>query len=80
MVEVFLYHARWCGPCQFMRKELEGIEYVVEVDTDDYPEEVSRVPYVLLMVDGERIKGHEGALTRDEFIDWMGEYDPSKSI
>jgi len=80
-VEVVVYYADWCGPCHIHRKALEDFDYVLEVNVNDAQDDgVSRVPFTVLRVDDRVVKRHEGAMTTEQFKDWMGEYDPEKSL
>lgn len=82
-----VFGADWCVPCRVMKKNVfaseqflaaAGTLHVVEVDIDanqklagDY--NVSVVPtLVMVTADGKIIQRHEGALTADEMLKWIG--------
>lgn len=76
-------YATWCGPCQMMTPQLEAAAHelgsrvrVAKMDSDQYPQEASKLrvqglPTLALFRDGEEIDRVEGALLKDQLLQWV---------
>jgi thioredoxin 1 len=80
---VLYFTAEWCNPCKKTRpvaEELkrEGTIDFIFVDVDFEPELVERfgvktIPTFILLQDGLETKRMNGAKSKQEFIDFIGE-------
>ena len=76
-------YAVWCGPCQMMAPQLQAAAAtwgetvrVAKFDTDQYPEMASRyrvqgLPTLLLFQGGRELARIEGALMKDQLLQWV---------
>lgn len=76
-------YATWCGPCQMMAPQLQqaAVDFgdtirVAKMDSDKHPEMASRLkvgglPTLVLMKNGQEIDRIEGALMKDQLIEWV---------
>jgi thiol:disulfide interchange protein len=80
------FTAEWCGPCQYMRRNVWTdntvaaalASYVpVKIDVDKDPAVAKQyiggaIPaFVVLAPDGRVLKTHEGAFETSQFIEWL---------
>jgi thiol-disulfide isomerase/thioredoxin len=80
---VLYFTAEWCNPCQRTRpiaEELhsEGIIDFRFIDADSEVEMVNKfgikaVPTYILLEDGKEVKRMNGAKTREQFLEFIGE-------
>ena len=82
LVDVF---ATWCGPCQLMAKELEqaaaelgNCVRVAKLDSDQNETlasqlKVQGLPTLILFENGQEVKRMEGAIMKDQLIEWVVE-------
>ncbi len=83
MSHVLYFTAEWCNPCQRTRpiaEELhsEGIIDFRFIDADSEVEMVNKfgikaVPTYILLEDGKEVKRMNGAKTREQFLEFIGE-------
>lgn len=83
MSHVLYFTAEWCNPCQRTRPIAEdlkrdGIIDFVFVDADAESELVQNfgiksIPTYILLKDGLEVKRMNGAKTREDFLDFVGE-------
>ena len=81
------FSAKWCEPCQEMRRTTWSSEKVaralvgyvpVQIDVDAHPDlaqqfNVEGFPHLTLLdANGNQIKSTEGGLGPDDFLDWLG--------
>jgi thiol-disulfide isomerase/thioredoxin len=84
-------YATWCGPCQLMSKqlvdaaeELGDTIRIVKLVSDQYTDlssqlRIQGLPTILLYSpDGTEIKRMEGAMMKDQLIQWIRQQLPSK--
>lgn len=76
-------YATWCGPCQIMATQLEMAAQtwgdslrVAKLDSDRYPQlsselKVQGLPTLLLFRHGKQVKRMEGAMMRDQLVQWV---------
>jgi thioredoxin len=76
-------YATWCGPCQLMGPILEQASEQLHVrvrfakmDSDKYPELSGRLgvqglPTLILFKDGAEVGRVEGALRKDQLVEWI---------
>ena len=77
-------YATWCGPCQLMSKQLVDVAEalgdtirIVKMDSDQYTEvsshlRVQGLPTIILFSpNGTEIKRIEGAMMKDQLIQWI---------
>lgn len=77
------FWAIWCGPCKLVAPSVEVIaqEYsdrlkVVKMEIDPNPEtvkayKVEGVPALRLIKNQQVVKSHEGAMTKQQLLDWV---------
>jgi thioredoxin len=77
--------ATWCGPCQLMAKQLEQAATelgssvrVVKMDTDKNERlaaelRVQGLPTLILFENGKEVKRVEGAMMKDQLMEWIVE-------
>lgn len=77
------FWATWCGPCKLVAPSVEVIaqEYgdrlkVVKMEVDPNPEtvkayKVEGVPALRLIKNQQVVKSHEGAITKQQLLDWV---------
>jgi len=77
------FGASWCGPCQAMEAQLDGLERslpgqvrVLRIDTDEHPDlaqhyGVSGIPHTFVMSDGAVVSDQVGYLSQAELSDWL---------
>jgi thioredoxin 1 len=80
---VLYFTAEWCNPCERTRPVAEelkrdGIIDFIFVDADSETEllhkfGIKSIPTYILLEDGLEVKRMNGAKTRQEFIDFIGE-------
>jgi len=80
---VLYFTAEWCNPCQRTRPVAEelkrdGIIDFLFVDADTELEllekfGVKSIPTYILLEDGSEVKRMNGAKTRQDFLDFIGE-------
>lgn len=80
LLDVF---ATWCGPCQMMAPQLEQAAQawgdrvrVAKMDSDQNPQQASQwrvqgLPSLILFQNGKEIDRIEGALMKDQLIQWV---------
>jgi len=80
LLDVF---AVWCGPCQFMAKQLQEAAQtwgdrvrVAKMDSDQHPQyaaqlKVQGLPTLILFHHGAEVARMEGALTKDQVVEWV---------
>lgn len=80
LLDVF---AVWCGPCQFMAKQLQEAAQewgdrmrVAKMDSDQHPQYASQLkvqglPTLILFHHGAEVARMEGALTKDQLVEWV---------
>ena len=83
MNHVLYFTAEWCNPCQRTRpvaEELhaEGIIDFRFIDADSEVEMINKfgikaVPTYILLEDGKEVKRMNGAKTREQFLEFIGE-------
>lgn len=83
MSHVLYFTAEWCNPCQRTRPIAEdlkrdGLVDFVFVDADSEIELVKKfgiksIPTYILIKDGLEIKRMNGAKTKQDFLDFIGE-------
>lgn len=86
------FSAKWCGPCQDMRRTTWSSakvanalgDYVpVQIDVDAHPDLAQQfnaqgIPHlVLLDSSGNLVKWTEGEMPPDEFLQWLGPKPPA---
>lgn len=76
-------YATWCGPCKMMASEIsQAAEQwndrvrLAKMDSDKYPNlssklKVHGLPTIVLFVNGQEIDRLEGALPKDQLMDWV---------
>jgi thioredoxin 1 len=77
-------YATWCGPCQLMSKQLLEVAdelgdtiRIVKLDSDQYPDissqlRIQGLPTIILYsTSGTEIKRIEGAMMKDQLIQWI---------
>lgn len=78
------FNANWCGPCRMMAPILENYEtknsdlQFASVNIDDNEDlaskyNVSSIPCLILMEDGEEVKRNVGLINEDELRAFLGE-------
>lgn len=79
------FYATWCGPCQFMVPVLDEVSsilkdtvQVVKIDTEKYPAiadkyRIEALPTFIIFKDGKPYDRFEGALTKDQLIQRIGD-------
>lgn len=77
------FWAAWCAPCrqlapilEGLAKELDGKFILVKANTEEVPEaagqfQVSGIPAVFAVIDGEIVDGFQGALPEDQIRAWL---------
>ena len=83
-------YATWCGPCQLMSKQLHDVASelgdtirIVKLDSDQYTElssqlRIQGLPTIILFSpNGTEIKRVEGAMMKDQLIQWIHQQLPS---
>jgi thiol-disulfide isomerase/thioredoxin len=80
---VLYFTAEWCNPCQRTRPVAEelkrdGLIDFLFVDADTELEllekfSVKSIPTYILLEDGREVKRMNGAKTRQDFLDFIGE-------
>lgn len=83
LLDVF---ATWCGPCQFVAPQLEAASKefsntvrVAKIDSDKFPDWSSKLKIgafptlILFSKEGKEINRVEGALTRDQILDFVNQ-------
>lgn len=83
MSHVLYFTAEWCNPCQRTRPVAEelnrdGVIDFVFVDADSETELVQNfgvktIPTYILLKDGLEVKRMNGAKTKQDFLDFIGE-------
>ena len=83
MSHVLYFTAEWCNPCQRTRPVAEelkrdGVIDFLFVDADTELEllekfGVKSIPTYILLEDGREVKRMNGAKTRQDFLDFIGE-------
>jgi len=80
------FHAKWCGPCQSLQKELGTVREelgeklrVFKVDTEKFPSlgskyNIEGLPTVLLFIGGEPVHRIVGLETADEILRQVKEF------
>ena len=84
-------YATWCGPCQLMSKQLHDVASelgdtirIVKLDSDQYTElssqlRIQGLPTIILFSpNGTEIKRVEGAMMKDQLIQWIHQQLPSQ--
>ena len=84
-------YATWCGPCQLMSKQLHDVASelgdtirIVKLDSDQYAElssqlRIQGLPTIILFSpNGTEIKRVEGAMMKDQLIQWIHQQLPSQ--
>ena len=87
------FTATWCEPCQQMKQNVlsdSAVQNVinsrfvpVQVDIDHSPQlaqqyQISAVPtYKIVSADGAVLKEQTGAMSKDEFVQWLGTSAPA---
>lgn len=80
MVTVLKFSADWCGPCQQLKKIIDGMDSsvpIVEVNVDEAPEMASQykirgVPTLLAInEDSQEISRKVGMITEQTLKDWL---------
>jgi thioredoxin len=78
-------YATWCGPCQLMTKQLQEAASelgssvrVAKLDSDQNQKlaaelKVQGLPTLILFENGEEVKRMEGAIMKDQLIEWVVE-------
>ena len=77
------FNAGWCGPCRMLKPvieqlsdELDGVKIVsVDIDENDAlaeSYEVSSIPCLVLVQNGEEIDRHVGYLPKERLIEFIG--------
>ena len=76
-------YAVWCGPCQMMVPILQEVAIelgnrvrVAKMDSDKYPQEASQfhvqgLPTLVLFNNGQEVDRIEGALMKDDLVEWV---------
>jgi thioredoxin 1 len=83
MSHVLYFTAEWCNPCQRTKpiaEELkrDGVIDFMFVDADSESDLVQKfgiksIPTYILIKDGEEVKRMNGAKTREDFLNFIGE-------
>lgn len=83
MSHVLYFTAEWCNPCQRTKplaEELkrDGVIDFMFIDADSETELVQKfsiksVPTYILIKDGEEVKRMNGAKTKEDFLNFIGE-------
>ena len=83
MSHVLYFTAEWCNPCQRTRPVAEelkrdGVIDFLFVDADTELEllqkfGVKSIPTYILLEDGREVKSMNGAKTKQDFLDFIGE-------
>ena len=83
MTHVLYFTAEWCNPCQRTRpiaEELkrDGVIDFLFVDADTELELIQKfgvksIPTYILLEDGREVKRMNGAKTKQDFLDFIGE-------
>ncbi|MBR2831075.1 thioredoxin [Candidatus Saccharibacteria bacterium] len=82
-IELMDFWAEWCGPCQMMKPTMEEFEQahpeiiITKVNIDEEEElaekyEVSSIPCLVLLKDGEEIKRNVGILSLKKLEKFVG--------
>jgi thioredoxin 1 len=77
------FYADWCGPCNMLKPHLETLSNsnqnitVLTVDVDDFydlasGENVRCMPTLVLFENGVEVARHEGCLSYDELLEFVG--------
>ncbi|GKY98634.1 hypothetical protein MPSEU_000820100 [Mayamaea pseudoterrestris] len=78
-------YATWCGPCQLMAKELQDAAQelgssvrIAKLDSDQNEKlagelRVQGLPTLILFENGKEVKRMEGAIKKDQLIEWVVE-------
>lgn len=83
MSHVLYFTAEWCNPCQRTRPVAEelkrdGVIDFLFVDADTELELIQKfgvksIPTYILLEDGREVKRMNGAKTKQDFLDFIGE-------
>ena len=81
MKQVLKFNASWCSPCAMLKKVIEGIDnlpvQIKEIDIGKDSELSSKyririVPTCVLLSDtGEEISRKSGAMTKEQFLEFI---------
>jgi len=86
MITLIDFYAEWCGPCKFMKPEIEkfaekmkGVVEIKKVDVDQNPEEASKfgvvsIPTLVILKNGSEVSRKSGAMTEKALSDWVSSY------
>lgn len=83
MSHVLYFTAEWCNPCQRTKpiaEELkrDGVIDFMFIDADSETDlikkfEIKSIPTYILIEDGQEVKRMNGAKTKQDFLDFIGE-------
>ena len=83
MSHVLYFTAEWCNPCQRTKPVAEelkrdGVIDFMFIDADSETELVQKfgvksIPTYILIEDGEEVKRMNGAKTKEDFLNFIGE-------
>ncbi len=83
MSHVLYFTAEWCNPCQRTRPvaaelKRDGVIDFMFIDADSEAELVQKfgiksIPTYILIKDGEEVKRMNGAKTKEDFLNFIGE-------
>ncbi|MDY6770279.1 MAG: thioredoxin [Candidatus Nanohaloarchaea archaeon] len=76
------FWAEWCGPCKQMAPIVEELSgelddvHIGKIDVDEHQDlateyGVRSIPTFMVVADGEEVDRTMGAMSKDEFRDWI---------
>lgn len=84
------FWAAWCGPCQYLGPIIEELAEeekdkwtLVKVNTEEHPDLASKfqirgIPNIKIMLKGEVIAEHSGAMAKEQLSGWINQQIPSE--
>lgn len=79
------FWAQWCGPCKMLgpildelSRETKGSLTIIKVDVEENPEaateyQVTSIPTMVLVKDGQKLDSKNGLYPKQTIIDWVTE-------
>lgn len=86
------FWAEWCAPCrqlapvlEGLAKELEGKFILVKANTEEVPDaagqfQVTGIPAVFAVIDGEIVDGFQGALPEEQIRGWLDSLSAASTL
>ena len=86
MITLIDFYAEWCGPCKFMKPELEkfeekmkGVVEIRKVDVDQASDEASKygvvsIPTLVILKNGVEVSRKSGAMNEKTLTDWVSSH------